>query len=186
MARLPDPTLNPSPRVKELFDKLAAKRGRIDGMYRGLLNHPDLLEHISSLGTFFRFGPSRLPEDLRELAVLRTAAKLRAGYEWIKHQAPARAAGLGEDSIEDIKNMTAPNGLTPEQGLALEAVDCVLEHAAIPPRIQDELEALIGLEAVIELVVLCGFYEMIAGVISAFEVPLPEGSQPPFTPDLPG
>jgi len=32
----------------------------------------------------------------------------------------------------------------------------------------------------VELVVLCGFYAMIAGVIFAFDVPLPEGEAPPF------
>ena len=33
---------------------------------------------------------------------------------------------------------------------------------------------------VVELVVLCGFYEMIAGVIFAFDVPLPEGAPDPL------
>lgn len=36
------------------------------------------------------------------------------------------------------------------------------------------------LPGVVELVVLCGFYEMIAGVIFAFDVPLPEGAADPF------
>ena len=180
MARLPDPTLNPSPGVKRLFEKLSSKRGRIDGMYRGLLNHPDLLEHVSALGGFFRFGPSRLPDDLRELVILRTAAHLKAGYEWVKHQAPARNSGLSEEIVKGILGPEKPQGLTRAQSLALEAADCVLERVSIPGRVQEELEALIGLEAVIELVTLCGFYQMIGGVIFAFEVPLPPGARSPF------
>jgi 4-carboxymuconolactone decarboxylase len=33
---------------------------------------------------------------------------------------------------------------------------------------------------VVELVVLCGFFEMIAGVIFALDVPLPEAAADPF------
>ena len=37
-----------------------------------------------------------------------------------------------------------------------------------------------GIKGVIELVVLVGFYSMIAGVIFSFDVPLPEGATDPF------
>ncbi len=39
-----------------------------------------------------------------------------------------------------------------------------------------------GLKGVIELAVLCGFYQAIAAVIFAFEVPLPEGVHESFDP----
>ena len=37
-----------------------------------------------------------------------------------------------------------------------------------------------GIKGVIELVVLVGFYRMIAGVIFSFDVPLPEDATDPF------
>jgi 4-carboxymuconolactone decarboxylase len=52
MAKLPDPTPSLSPQGQELYQQLLAKRGRIDGMYRSLLNHPELTRHVSDLGTF--------------------------------------------------------------------------------------------------------------------------------------
>jgi len=36
---------------------------------------------------------------------------------------------------------------------------------------------------VVELVVLCEYYQMIAGVIFAFDVPLPAGERDPFITD---
>jgi 4-carboxymuconolactone decarboxylase len=57
----------------------------------------------------------------------------------------------------------------------------VREHRSIPQPLQDKLIAALGIKGVLELVVLLGFYEMIAGVIFAFEVPLPEGAADPFS-----
>ncbi len=61
-------------------------------------------------------------------------------------------------------------------------VECVLGQQSIPQDTQDALAKQVGLKGVIELVVLCGFYQMIAAVIFAFDVPLPEGSHDPFGP----
>jgi 4-carboxymuconolactone decarboxylase len=66
-----------------------------------------------------------------------------------------------------------------QQG-ALVAARCVVESRSIPPDLQERLIGLVGMEGLIELVVLVGFYRMIAGVIFAFDVPLPEGATAPF------
>ena len=62
MARLPDPTSSLSPQARELYNRLTARRGRIDGMYRGLLNHPELTQHVSDLGSYLRFASGTLPD----------------------------------------------------------------------------------------------------------------------------
>ena len=180
MARLPDPTANLQGKAAELYEELVATRSRIDGMYRTLLNHPDLLEHISALGTFFRFGDSVLPGLLRETAILRVAQKLGAGYEWVKHTGPALENGLSPEIIEALRRGEIPPKMTTALRLTIKIVDCVLAGKNIPQGLQDDLIDETGLDGVIELVALCGFYQMIAGVIFAFDVPLPPGSEPPF------
>jgi 4-carboxymuconolactone decarboxylase len=180
MARVKDPTADLNPKARVLYESLTAKRGRIDGMYRTLLNHPDLLEHVAQLGTYFRFGDSVLPDDFRELAILHTARRLGVAYEWVKHEPCALDAGINEDVISGLKKNELPAGLSAAQRRVLEAVDYVLAHVSIPAELQSALQKDLGLEAVIELVVLCGFYQMIAAVIFAFDVPLPEGTIEPF------
>jgi 4-carboxymuconolactone decarboxylase len=180
MAKLPDPTSSLSPHGQELYQRLVAKRGRIDGMYRSLLNHPELTQYVSDLGTFLRFGASALPDALRELLILWVARELGAAYEWVKHEPVARKAGVSQDVLEAIRTHRDPPGLDGLQQAALAAAQCVLHRRSIPQAVQDELTAALGVEGVVELVVLCGFYEMIAGVIFAFDVPLPEGETDPF------
>ena len=180
MARLPDPTSSLSPQGQALYQQLVAKRGRIDGMYRSLLNHPELTRQVSDLGTFLRFGSGALPDALRELLILWVARHMNAAYEWVKHKPVARGAGLPAAVIEAIRTHREPPGLDDLQKAALLAARCVLTRRSIPQAVQDNLAAALGIEGVVELVVLCGFYEMIAGVIFAFDVPLPEGANDPF------
>ena len=175
MSRLPDPTAALSPEAQAIYDQLVGRRGRIDGMYRSLLNHPELTRQVSELGTFLRFGAGVLPDALRELAILWLARRLGAAYEWVKHVGPARQAGVPEAVIEALRTRREPN-LDATQTAALTVARCVLKRHSIPAAVQDALAAEIGLPGVIELVVLVGFYQMIAGVIFAFDVPLPEGT----------
>jgi 4-carboxymuconolactone decarboxylase len=180
MAQLPDPTASLTPAAQELYNRLVAQRGRIDGMYRSLLNNPELTRHVSDLGAFLRFGSGSLPDALRELLILWVARHLGAAYEWVKHAPVARQAGLADAIIEAIRLQQPPPGLDALQLAALTAADCVLQRRSIPAPVQAQLATALGLPAVVELVVLCGFYQMIAGVIFAFDVPLPEGAAPPF------
>jgi 4-carboxymuconolactone decarboxylase len=180
MARLPDPVSTLSPQDRHIYDGLVAKRGRIDGMYRRLLNHPALTQHVSDLGSYLRFGAGTLPDSLREMTILWLARSLGAAYEWVKHEPVARKAGVPAAVIEAIRTNSEPPKLDATQKGALTVARCVLSRSSIPQDVQDELTAALGIEGVIELVVLCGFYQMIAGVIFAFDVPLPEGATEPF------
>jgi 4-carboxymuconolactone decarboxylase len=82
MAKVPDPVGSLDPQAQALYDHLIAERGRIDGMYRSLLNHPELARHIGGLGSYLQFGGDVLPDEVRELAILWTARRLGAAYEW--------------------------------------------------------------------------------------------------------
>lgn len=176
---LPDPDALP-PEARALYDRLKAKRGRIDGMYLTLLTHPALAERVSELGTFFRFGPSVLPAAVRELVILWAARRVGAAYEWVKHAPEARRAGLPEAVIEAIRQGTRPRNLTPVQDAVLAAADAALAPASLEPAAQEILEAALGRQGLLEIVALAGFYRMIAGIIFAFDVPLPEGTPSPF------
>lgn len=180
MAKLPDPTSALSPRGQELYRSLIAQRGHIDGMYRSLMNHPELTRKVSDLGAFLRFGSGTLPEALRELVILWVARELGVAYEWVKHEPVARKAGLSPAVIAAVRARQEPPGLDGVQQAALAAAQCVMQRRSLPSKVQEELAAALGLPGVVELVVLCGFYEMIAGVVFAFEVPLPEGATEPF------
>ena len=181
MSRLPDPTGSLTPDGQHLYEHLVARRGHIDGMYRSLLNRPELARTVSDLGTFLRFGAGNLPPDVRELVILWVARRTGATYEWVKHEPLARAAGLPDSVITTLRAGQQPAGLDENQEAALQVATCALELRPIPEDLQETLAGQVGIKGVIELVVLVGFYRMIAGVIFAFDVPLPDDNADPFS-----
>lgn len=180
MARIPDPSDRLSPAGRELLAKLSARRGQIDDMYRTMLLNPELTEAVSTLGTYLRFGSGALPDRHRELVILRVARATGAAYEWVKHEPKAREAGIDDEVIDAMRRGGTPAGLEPDERALIEAADLVLERAALPERLQASLVSDLGEPALLELVILVGFYATIAGFIAAFEIPLPEGAAQPF------
>ncbi|MDL1873430.1 carboxymuconolactone decarboxylase family protein [Deltaproteobacteria bacterium PRO3] len=179
MARLPDPTAALDPEARKLYDAMAAKRGRIDGMYGAMFNHPALVEHVADLGTYLRFGAT-LPGEIRELAILLAARRLGVPYEWVKHVPPAEAAGLSAELLEAIRQERELGAFSPLYPKVAQAVSTVLAQQSLPADLQAGLEQELGLKGVLELVILVGFYRMISAFIRAFDVPLPADARQPF------
>lgn len=179
MARLPDPIDTLTPEAKRVYDKISAKRGAIRGPFASLMHHPALAERAGDLGEFLRFG-STLPGDIRELAILITARSVNQAYEWVAHAKIARKEGLAEDVIERVRTRGDLGSLPPGYRRPARVVQHVLAYESIPPGLQEEVRAELGITGLLELVALPGHYRLIAGVLFAFDTPLPEGEPPPF------
>lgn len=158
---------------------VAGPRGRVEGPLKVWLLSPGLAERAQGLGAFCRYGTS-LPPRLSELAIIVTGAHWRAGFEWHVHAPLAREAGLGAAVVEAIRL-----GRTPDLVRADEAAVYAFARELLDTRqVQDAtyrrtVEAL-GLEAVVELVGILGYYALISMTIKAFDVPLPAGAPDPF------
>ena len=179
MAKLPDPIDALTPEAKRIYDKISAKRGAVRGPFASLMLHPELAEKIGDLGEFLRFG-STLPGDIREMAILITARSVNQAYEWVAHAKIARKEGLAEDVIERVRARGDLATLPPRYARAARVVQHVLAYQSIPQGLQDEAQRELGITGLMELVALAGQYRMIAGVLFAFDTPLPEGEPAPF------
>jgi 4-carboxymuconolactone decarboxylase len=179
MAKLSDPIDSLPPEAKRVYEKISAKRGAVRGPFASLLHNPDLAERVGDLGEYLRFGGT-LPGDIRELAVLITARALDQPYEWVAHAKIARAEKLPDDVIERVRSRGDLAALSPRLAHPARVVQHVLAYESIPRALQDEVERELGLGGLMELVVLAGHYRLIAGVLFAFDTPLPDGTPPPF------
>ena len=159
-------------KAQALYDEIKAKRDSVGTMYRTLLNHPDLAEHISQLGAYLRFGAT-LPGDVREVMILLASHAMGAEYEWIKHVPPARAAGVPDAVIAAVRAGQPLTPLNADYGLLEELHACVAKRYSIPQPLQDSLVAKWGTTGILELVILVGFYAMIGDILTSFDVPLP-------------
>jgi len=179
MARLPDILGALTPDAQKVYDRITAKRGKIGGPYVPLMHHPALAEHVADLGEYLRFG-STLPGDLRELAILITARHVAQPFEWVMHAPVALKEGLPAEIIEHIRSRGDLSTLPARYVRAARVVRHVLAREPVPQALQDEAEKEVGVTGVVELVVLAGYYQTIAAVLFAFDVPLPEDTPAPF------
>ena len=177
MASLPDPTATLTGEGRAIYEDILTRRRAkgVDhlGPYVPLLNHPQLARLIEQLGWYYEYE-STLPRDIYQFVVLVLAKRSGVAFVWADHVAAARAAGLPEALISAIevgaKSFAAPFDLVSE------LADCALAYRSIPKALSDSAVARFGLQGLIEVITLCGFYSMIAMVNGCFDVPLPEHS----------
>ena len=179
MAKLADPLDTLSPEAKRVYDKITSKRGAVRGPFASLMHHPALAERVGDLGEFLRFG-STLPGDIREMAILISARSVNQTYEWVAHAKIARQEGLPDDVIERVRTRGDLGALPPRYANAARVIRHVLAYESIPAALQADVQRELGMSGLVELVVLPGHYRLIAGVLFAFDTPLPEGEPAPF------
>jgi 4-carboxymuconolactone decarboxylase len=180
MAKLPDPLSTLTPDARAVYDKITSRRGPMrGGPYASLMHHPSLAEKVGDLGEYLRFG-STLPGDIRELAILVTARSVDQAYEWVAHARIGKKEGLPDDVIERVRTRGDLSTLPPRYGPPVRLVQHVLAYESIPQALQEQVQRELGITGVMELVVLAGQYRLIAGVLCAFDTPLPEGTPSPF------
>lgn len=179
MARLPDILGSLDPAAQKVYERIVAKRGKVRGPYIPLMHHPALAEHVGDLGEYLRFDAT-LPGDIRELAILITARHVAQPFEWVMHAPVGTREGLPDDVVELIRSRGDLSALPARYVRAARVVQHVLARESVPPRLQDEIQQEVGVAGLVELVVLAGYYQAIAAVLFAFDVPLPEGTPTPF------
>lgn len=178
------PRLNPdqySPEQKTVAQQIVAgPRGEVRGPYIPLLHHPALAGKLQELGEQLRWK-STLPKRLLELAVLVTARRWTCQHEWFMHEKLARDAGLDATLIAAIAQRVAPKNL-PEEEAAVYAF-CSEAHASgrVSDAAFDAVKKRFGLEGALELLVICGYYSLMAMVLNTAGMPLPGDARPPLT-----
>jgi 4-carboxymuconolactone decarboxylase len=179
MASLPDPLDTLTPEAKRVYDKITSRRGAVRGPFASLMHAPPLAQRGGERGEYQPVG-STLPGDIRELAVLITARAVSQPYEWVAHARIALKEGLPEDVLERVRSRGDLAGLPPRYAKPARVIQHVLAFESIPRPLQDDVQRELGMDGLMELVTIVGHYRLIAGVLFAFDTPLPDGARAPF------
>jgi 4-carboxymuconolactone decarboxylase len=154
-------------------------RGGLRGPFNALLYAPHVGDPVQRLGERLRFDGILSPRQ-REIGVLCVAARWRAGYEWWAHARIARECGLSEVVIEAIRQRARPPLDQPDERLVHDYSRALLDEQQVPDKLYRDTAATLGEEALVELVVLLGYYSLISMILVSFNVPIPDGEAPPF------
>jgi len=169
-----------TPAQREVAAEISAgARGEVRGPFIALIHNAELARRMQALGEHLRWK-NRLPPALLELAVLFTARRWNCQHEWYMHEKLARKAGLAPRILEAIAAGREPQGLSAEEALIYRA--CQQAHRT--GRLDDDTFAALrdrfGLDGVLDLLLLNGYYSAMAMVLNTAGMPLPDDAAPPL------
>jgi 4-carboxymuconolactone decarboxylase len=178
--RLASPRIQPIalPGMSAELRAIVAPQIRPDGsllnLYATMANHPKLYTPRTRFGTYLQ-RDSLLDPVTRELAIMRTAWNIRAGYEWAHHVEYARTAGLSDAQIRDIASGPSAFGWNEKQRAVLQAADELRREAFISNATWETLGKHYSMKERIEIVYTVGGYSMTGLAINSFGVQVEPG-----------
>ena len=136
------------------------------GPFIDLLVSPELMNRVSALGEYLRYR-SALPPRLSEFAILITAAHWRQQFEWDIHAPIALKAGVSQSIIDAIWAHIPPAGLDAEQQVLHDLCVSLHREQTIPPDLRARAHAILGEQATMDAIGICGYYAMLAMVLNS-------------------
>jgi len=165
---------------RRVVDAITSRRGgRIPGPYRLSLHCPEFTQLWHPIGELLRLKSS-FPLRLSELAIITTARAWDCDYIFQAHSAAARQGGIGEPIIAAIARGERPRIEDAEEAAVYAFCTELLERHGVSDETYARATQLFGTPRVVELTGLIGYYGMVAAMLLAHGMPLPEGVEPPL------
>jgi len=169
-----------TPAQREVAAEITAgPRGEVRGPFIALIHNAELARRMQALGEHLRWK-NKLPAPLLELAVLYTARRWSCQHEWYMHEKLARKAELAPSIIEAIAAGREPQGMSADEKLVYVACRQAQQSGKLDDETFAALRDRFGLDGVLDLLVLNGYYSAMAMVLNTAGMPLPENAAPPL------
>lgn len=107
-----------------------------------------------------------------ELAILRVAWLCRSSYEWGQHVDIGLRAGLTAEEIRRIPEGAESSDWTERQSLILQACEGMVHNNLVDEATIEGLKKHYSHDLMIELLMLIGWYQGLAGVLNSSGIPL--------------
>lgn len=149
------------------------------GLFRLLARRPDRARGIQGWGSYYLSRRSALTLRHRELVIDRTTALCGAEYEWAVHVDVFGAkAGLTRPQVRSLATGDADDACwtDPSDRAVLGAVDSLHATSDLDDAAWADLHHRIGDDAVVDLLLLCGWYHAISYVARVVRLPLEPGT----------
>jgi len=150
--------------------RVKVERGKLINLYRVLMNSPTVAAGWLDFNTVVRYKTS-LDAALREMIILRVSILNGAEYQARIHGAShALQAGLSAEQIAALGKWEGSELFSPAQRAALAWTDAMTRQIDVPDALHDELKRHFNDQAVTEITVLAGAYNMHTRVARALRI----------------
>lgn len=142
-----------------------------------LLRSPVLAERMRKVGEYLRFE-SAIPKRLNEFAILITARTWTAQYEWYAHLRLALKEGLDPLIGEELAKGQRPSKMKPDEEAVYDFCHELHNCHSVSDAHYNAVLKLFGEQGVVDLMMVSGYYVMVAMALNVNRSPLPEGAVP--------
>ena len=160
-----------TPEQRAVLDDILQGRGSLNGPFLSWMHSPELAQLAQRLGAFCRYRTG-LPLRLSELAILVTAVRWRAQAEWQIHHPIALEAGVPALLAEQVRRGEVPTFDDPDDELIWRFATELYEQQRVGDATYDRAVQRFGVQAVVNLVGLLGYYALVAMTLNVFGVRL--------------
>ncbi|QDO96056.1 carboxymuconolactone decarboxylase family protein [Ferrovibrio terrae] len=158
--------------VQAAFARLPADWGPPFALFTALARDPDLLQRFLRGSVGYR-PDSRLTLRQREVLLLRVCANCGCRYEWgLRVHFFSRQAGITPDQVRASVHGTADHAAwTADDRLLLRLADALQDDCDIGDALWAELRTAFSDEAILELLLLAGYYRTVAYLANGLRLP---------------
>lgn len=152
------------PRSMSPFPPIDAN-GQLRQPFNLMLPAPRLGLIAQSMGAELRFG-GVLPDRLRELAICLVAVHVGSLHEWRVHSSLAIEFGASTQQLAALRNQSSIPDLDQRETCGLKLCTALLRREEIHDSLREEAKREFGLEGVVEMAFLVGYYGLLANLLS--------------------
>jgi 4-carboxymuconolactone decarboxylase len=119
-----------------------------------------------------------LDRRVAELAICTTCAYWRANYPYCPHAPLARELGVPDEVFAALEAGEEPRLADQRDQLVYDFAVTLAESGTVEEDLHQRAAACFGERELVELVITCAWYTMMAYIVNAFEDPTPMGLSP--------
>jgi 4-carboxymuconolactone decarboxylase len=174
MARIPIATRESVPEnQRAAFDEVVQRTGSVPQHGPGsvMIHVPEAHRRATQLSNYLR-NESSLPQKIQELAMLVTARELNCQHIWNAHATFGRRAGLSDALVNALRDRHDLPTLPPDEAAVVDyGQELFRTHHISRGAFQAALEQF-GIQGLVELTMLMGYYGLLAFNVNAFDTDL--------------
>ncbi|KIX98149.1 uncharacterized protein Z520_06229 [Fonsecaea multimorphosa CBS 102226] len=161
--------------VKTLDDKKSFitrdERGALLGPWNAWIHEPVVggaMWHLSKV----MFRSAKLPETLRQVAILTVGSHYRAAYEVYAHSGLSRHY-FSQEQVAALASGEAPRDLSPDEMLVYRISKALVVGGPLPDDLYAKGVEVLGQSLLTELIFLVSLYALVSVNLNGFNVPVP-------------
>jgi alkylhydroperoxidase family enzyme len=139
---------------------------------RAFVRHPAALKAFRVWATYVMSDNNPLPPREREILALRTAWRVRSGYEWSRHVLFARRAGLRDEEMQALKRPIAEGGWSARDAALVATADVLVADFFVPDDLWSELASHFNERQCMDAIFTVGHFTLLAMFLNTAGVPI--------------